>query len=143
MWCFVPLRQFAMPPYRGREFTSAGWRLSQDLEPVTGTDDDHWTWEKHNGSGFATDRFRRVHETVTHWYRSRWSAIHRDVPTIAGQPRPSATIAHRKPPTHTGHIGSAGYTYGPTRLARSVVRVRSTHGVAIHPPRNPSSYSIC
>lgn len=137
MWCFLPLRQFAMPPYRGREFTAAGWRLSQDLEPALDTDHDHVTWEKHNGSGFAADRFRRVHETVTHWYRGRWAQVHHEVPAVAGTARPSARIAHRNPPTHTSHIGSAGYTYGPTRLARTVVRVRSLHGSAIHPTQKP------
>lgn len=137
MWCFLPLRQFAMSPYRGHEFGAAGWRFSQDLEPDAETAEDHWTWEKHNGSGFSTDRFRRVHETVTHWYRGRWSAVHHQVPTVAGQARPSATIVHRSQPTHTGRIGSAGYTYGPTRLARSVVRVRSAHGTAIHPTQKP------
>ena len=66
LWCFLPLRQFAAPPYRGREFAAAGWRLSQDLEPAHDVAADHLTWEKHNGSSFAADRFRRVHEIVTH-----------------------------------------------------------------------------
>ena len=30
MWCFLPLRQFAEPPYRGAEFRAAGWKLSHD-----------------------------------------------------------------------------------------------------------------
>ena len=40
-------------------------------------------WEKHNGSGFATDRFRRVHEIAMHWYRGTWGALHHVVPTTA------------------------------------------------------------
>ncbi|WP_432830878.1 DNA-methyltransferase [Dactylosporangium sp. CA-092794] len=138
LWCFLPLRQFAMPPFRGREFAAAGWRLSQDLEPDLDTEHDHWTWAKHNGSGFATDRFRRIHETATHWYRGPWSSIYHDVPSVAGQPRPpAATIAHRPQPPHTGRIGSAGYTYGPTRLARSVIYARSEHRTGIHPTQKP------
>jgi site-specific DNA-methyltransferase (adenine-specific) len=137
MWCFLPLRQFAAPPYRGREFAAAGWRLSQDLEPAHDLAADHLTWEKHNGSSFAADRFRRVHETVTHCYRGRWGATVHHTPTIAGLARPTATIGHRRAPTHTSPIGSAGYTYGPTRLARSVIHVRSLHGTAIHPTQKP------
>src|SRR4051794_29843617 len=53
MWCFGSMRMFLE---RGAEF--AGWKLSQDL-----------VWEKHNGSGFHADRFKRVHENVLHWYR--------------------------------------------------------------------------
>ena len=45
LWCFLPLRQFAMPPYRGREFAAAGWRLSQDLEPTHDSAADQLTWE--------------------------------------------------------------------------------------------------
>jgi site-specific DNA-methyltransferase (adenine-specific) len=137
LWCFLPLRQFALPPYRGREFAAAGWRLSQDLEPAHEAAADHLTWEKHNGSSFAADRFRRVHETITHWYRGRWAATTHRPPTIAGVPRPTATIGQRSAPTHTSPIGSASYTYGPTRLARSVIHVRSLHGTAIHPTQKP------
>ena len=137
LWCFLPLRQFATKPYRGREFAAAGWRLSQDLEPDLGYSADHLTWEKHNGSGFAADRFRRVHETVTHWYRDAWAETTHQVPTIPGTERPTATIGHRRAPTHTSPIGSAGYTYGPTRLARSIIRARSLHGTAIHPTQKP------
>ena len=76
MWCFLPLRQFAEPPYRGAEFRAAGWKLSQDD-----------VWEKQNGSGCATDRFRRVHETMTHWYRGRWRDVHHAVPRLPNQSR--------------------------------------------------------
>jgi site-specific DNA-methyltransferase (adenine-specific) len=136
LWCFLP-RQFAMPPYRGREFSAAGWRLSQDLEPALDSAADHLTWEKHNGSSFAADRFRRVHETITHWYQGRWAATVHHVPTIAGAERPTATIGHRRAPSHTGAIRSASYSYGPTRLARSVIHLRSLHGTALHPTPKP------
>lgn len=137
MWCFLPLRQFATPPYRGIEFRHAGWRLSQDVEPDLDVDLDHVVWEKHNGSSFAKDRFKRVHEPIAHWYQGRWSDVFRDVPTVAGQARPSATIKARGKTPHTGDIGSRGYEYGSTRLARSVLKVRSMHGRAIHPTEKP------
>jgi site-specific DNA-methyltransferase (adenine-specific) len=37
----------------------------------------------------------------------------------------------------TGVIGAGGYEYGSTRLARSVLRVRSMHRKAIHPTEKP------
>jgi site-specific DNA-methyltransferase (adenine-specific) len=137
MWCFLPLRQFAEPPYRGQEFRAAGWRLSHDVEPELEHDHDHLVWEKHNGSGFAKDRFRGVHEAVSHWYRGAWSQVYRDVPTVPGEARPTATIQSSNQPAHTGNIGPHSYEYGTTRLARSVLRVRSMHGKAIHPTEKP------
>ncbi|WP_426513101.1 DNA methyltransferase [Dactylosporangium sp. McL0621] len=74
---------------------------------------------------------------MTHWYRGHWSAVHHDVPHVAGQPRPTAGIARRRRPTHTGPIGSVGYPYGQTRLARSVVYARSAHRTGIHRTQKP------
>ncbi|WP_197686013.1 DNA methyltransferase [Actinoplanes derwentensis] len=74
---------------------------------------------------------------MSHWYRGRWSDVYRDVPTIPGQVRPSAAIKARGRTPHTGVIGTGGYEYGATRLARSVLRVRSMHRRAIHPTQNP------
>ncbi len=121
MWCFGSMRMFLD---RGAEF--GRWKLSQDV-----------VWEKHNGSGFATDRFKRVHELATHWYRGSWGDVWHDTPTQPGAPRPSARIGGRQKPTHTGQIGSASYDYGETRLARSVLKVQSMHGRAIHPTEKP------
>ncbi len=101
MWCFLPLRQFAMPPYRGHEFAAAGWKLSQDLVPDAEEDHDHLTWEKHNGSSFARDRFKRVHEPVSHWYLGAWSGVHHDTPPspvwLARRRRSAATDRPRTP----------------------------------------------
>ncbi len=137
MWCFLPLRQFAMPPFRGQEFHTAGWRLSQDVEPDLEDDHDHLTWEKHNGSSFANDRFKRVHEPVSHWYRGAWSDVYRDVPTVTGKARPTARIKKRAGIQHTGTVRDAGYEYGTTRLVRSVLRFRNMHGRAVHPTQKP------
>lgn len=131
MWCFLPLRQFATPPYRGIEFHQAGWRLSQDIEA------DHAVWEKHNGSGLHADRFKRVHEIAAHWYRGDWGSIYHDVPTI---PDATARAVRRKGrPPHLGHIGDGTYVSddGGPRLMRSVLHVRSMHGRAIHETEKP------
>jgi site-specific DNA-methyltransferase (adenine-specific) len=102
------------------------WKMSQDV-----------VWEKHNGSGFASDRFKRVHELVTHWYRGEWSQIRHETPRILGEERPSATIKARGQTPHTGQIASAGYRYGSTRLMRSVIYAKSMHRKAIHPTEKP------
>lgn len=66
MWCFGSMRMFLA---HRDEF--AGWRLSQDL-----------VWAKPQGSFAASDRFRRHHEQITHWYRGAWSDIHHDTPRV-------------------------------------------------------------
>lgn len=125
MWCFGSMRMFLD---RATEFDS--WNLSQDV-----------IWEKHNGSGFQADRFRRVHEHALHWYRGPWSAQHRDVPRIASadpddlrtrRPR----VAGQAP--HMGQIGVGEHTHRDgTRLMRSVLPSKSMKGKAIHPTEKP------
>jgi site-specific DNA-methyltransferase (adenine-specific) len=121
MWCFGSMRMFLD---RRDEFDY--WRMSQDI-----------VWEKHNGSGFAADRFKRVHEHAVHWYRGAWHQIHHETPTVPGEERPRNRILVRSATAHTGEIGSQGYEYGSTRLARSVLQVRSMHGKATHPTEKP------
>ena len=120
MWCFLPLRQFAEPPYRGIEFRAAGWRMSQDA-----------AWEKHNGSGFAADRLKCVHETITHWYRGRWGAVYHEAPRVfAGVDPRSRKGGDRKAATdrHHGTLNGSLWTDDGTRIVRSVIRARSMHG---------------
>jgi site-specific DNA-methyltransferase (adenine-specific) len=123
MWCFGSMRMFLD---RAGEF--ADWKLSQDI-----------VWEKHNGSGFTTDRFRRVHEIATHWYRGPWTAVHRAVPrlpaTYDGKGR-TVSNRHARPP-HTGDIGGATYSDDGLRLARSVLYAKSMQRAAIHPTEKP------
>ncbi len=122
LWCFGSLRMFLDQKH---EFT--GWKLSQDV-----------IWEKHNGSGFAADRFKRVHETVTHWYRGAWGGIHHDTPRVPYTgPDNSRRLKRRQKPTHTGEIGSSGYEQADSRQAPSVLAVRSMNGRAIHPTEKP------
>jgi site-specific DNA-methyltransferase (adenine-specific) len=131
MWCFLPLRQFAEPPFRGMEFRAAGWRLSQDIEA------EHAVWEKHNGSSFHADRFKRVHEIACHWYRGDWASVYHEVPVTADAT--ARTVRRKQRPPHMGHIEAGSYESadGGPRLMRSVIRIRSMHGRAIHESEKP------
>lgn len=123
LWCFGSLRLFLE---RSSEFQAAQWKLSQDL-----------IWEKHNGSCFHADRFRRVHEQPTHWYRGDWSAIYHKTPTTPDAV--ARTRRSKRRPPHMGNIGATAYVSedGGPRLMRSVIEVRSMHGRAIHPTEKP------
>ncbi|HEX2551123.1 MAG TPA: site-specific DNA-methyltransferase [Nocardioidaceae bacterium] len=124
MWCFGSMRLFGV---RFAEFLDAGWAFSQDV-----------VWQKHNGSGFHADRFRRVHEHVTHWYQGRWGQVHHAVPTT---PDAVAKQVRRKErPAHMGEIERGSYTSkdGGPRLMRSVIEARSMHGRALHPTEKPT-----
>lgn len=123
-----PVRGAAVP---GQEFHAAGWRFSQPF-----------VWEKHNGSGSAADRFRQVHEEAGHWYRGPWSAVHHEVPREPAVYDPHHRIGDRLNAgadriAHAGRIGSASYTYGTDRLARSVIYAKSMHRNAIHRTEKP------
>jgi site-specific DNA-methyltransferase (adenine-specific) len=123
MWCFGSMRMLLD---RRDDFTTAGWKLSQDI-----------VWEKHNGSGFAADRFKRVHEIATHWYLGDWSAVHHDTPREAYHGTHVKTVPRRTSSSHTGDIGANEGYVGHDCLARSVFSVRSMHGRAIHPTEKP------
>lgn len=121
MWCFGSMRMFLD---RRDEF--GAWKLSQDV-----------VWEKHNGSGFQNDRFKRVHEHVTHWYQGPWADLYHVTPTT-----PDATarqVRSKGRPAHMGERKTNLYVSedGGPRLMRSVLAVRSMHGRAIHPTEKP------
>jgi site-specific DNA-methyltransferase (adenine-specific) len=124
LWCFGSLRMFLD---RRDEF--AGWKLSQDI-----------VWRKHNGSSRATDRFRRVHEQATHWYRGPWSEVHHAAPRVVSGVDPRS---RSKPSNDAGspHLGGYGtrtvWTDDGTRLVTSVLEARSTHRQALHPTQKP------
>ena len=120
MWCFGSMRMFLD---RGDEFRD--WRLSQDV-----------IWEKHNGSGFATDRFKRVHEVATHWYRGEWGGVHHDTPRVPGGSG-SKSVRKRGLTPHTGAIGNTGYEDDGQRLVRSVMRHPSMQQRAINETEKP------
>jgi len=120
MWCFGSMRMFLD---RRDEF--ADWKLSQDV-----------VWEKHNGTGFSADRFKRVHEHVTHWYRGDWSLVRHETPRLprTGPDKSGARRVERG--AHLGTIGSLAYVDDGERLARSVQKLPSIrHG--LHPTEKP------
>lgn len=125
LWCFGSMRMFLE---QRDEF--AGWSYGQEV-----------VWEKHNGSGFAADRFKRVHELATQWYRGRWESL-----TIRPQLTDERSQRHhkRRSETETPHTGSRGEGAGwglsvthEQKLQRSVMYVRSMHGRARHPTEKP------
>ena len=120
MWCFGSMRMFLD---RRDEF--AAWKLSQDV-----------VWEKHNGSGFATDRFKRVHEHALHWYRGEWSGVHHDTPQAQGVPK---AYSRKVQPPHTGKIRASRTQNDGARVMRSVIRARSMNGAAINETEKPAS----
>jgi site-specific DNA-methyltransferase (adenine-specific) len=124
MWVFGSMRYFLA------EGVPTGWRYAQDV-----------VWEKHNGSGFHADRFKRVHEHAVQLYRddAPWSGVFNDVQTTAdATPR---AVRRKKRPAHTGHIDASHYVSedGGPRIMRSVIPMRSMHGRAIHPTEKPSA----
>lgn len=124
MWCFGSMRMFT--DHWG-EFD--GWRFSQDI-----------VWEKHNGSGFAADRFKRVHEYAAHFYRGDWRSIYHETPRERGNPhKRTCKGVTDNLTTHTGAIRANQYEDDGQRLIRSVIRVRSMHSRAIHPTEKPSA----
>lgn len=122
MWCFGSMRMFLD---RAHEF--AAWKLSQDI-----------VWEKHNGTGFATDRFKRVHETATHWYRGDWGSVHHDTPrTVYTGPDKHARARYDNRAAHAGAIKAVTYQDNGTRLTRSVIKVKSVRGHGVHETEKP------
>lgn len=123
VWIFGSLRSF-MVAAEAREFD--GWKLAQDI-----------VWEKHNGSNFHADRFRRVHEQAAQFYRGEWASVWKAPQTTPDATRRTARRKGRLP--HTGHIDGSLYVSedGGPRLQRSVMHVRSCHGHAEHETQKP------
>jgi site-specific DNA-methyltransferase (adenine-specific) len=123
MWIFGSMRfllHLGTPP---------GFRFAQDI-----------VWEKHNGSGFHADRFKRVHEHAVQFYRAdaAWAGVFNEVQTTPDAT--ARTLRRKKRPAHTGNIDAAHYTSedGGPRIMRSVIEMRSMHGRAIHPTEKPA-----
>lgn len=105
-----------------------GWKFAQDI-----------IWEKHNGSGFHADRFKRVHEIAVQFYRddAPWADVYK-APQFTNDAT-ARTLRRKRRPTHMGHIEAGAYASedGGPRLMRSVMYVRSEHGRAEHPTQKP------
>lgn len=125
MWCFGSLRMFME---RAAEFTAGGWRMSQDI-----------VWEKHNGSSFHADRFKRVHEQAVHFYRGPWEDVYHVAPTTPDAT--ARTVRRKQRPPHMGHIDAGSYEShdGGPRLMRSVIYARSMHGSAVNETQKPEA----
>lgn len=127
LWVFGSLRAF-LETYD--DFKD--WRLAQDV-----------VWEKHNGSGFCADRFKRVHELVVQFYPAdaKWAAVYKDVQKVPGEARPGATINSKQADraAHRGAIEGKKYEYTDERLMRSVIYARSMHGQGVkhETPKSP------
>lgn len=121
LWCFGSFRFFLES---GSEFK--GWDFAQDV-----------IWEKHNGSSFHADRFKRVHEIVAQFYRGGWSQVFKSPVTTPDAT--ARTLRRKKRPAHMGHIEASAYASedGGPRLMRSVIFARSCHGYAEHPTQKP------
>jgi site-specific DNA-methyltransferase (adenine-specific) len=126
LWVFGSMRFFQST---AGKFKAAELALAQDI-----------VWEKHNGSSFHADRFKRVHEHVVQYYHANqpWRSVYNNVLTT---PDAVARMVRRKRQTpHARSIESSQYVSedGGPRLMRSVIYMRSMHGRAIHPTEKPS-----
>lgn len=124
MWVFGTLRMFVD---RWSEFE--GWTLAQDI-----------VWEKHNGSSFHTDRFRRVHEQAVQFYRGPWAEVYKG--KVVTMDAVKKTVRKKaKPPHWHGKTGATDYISedGGPRLQRSVIYARSQHRSALHPTQKPEA----
>lgn len=124
VWCFGSMRMFLAQAAE----VGIWWRIAQDL-----------VWEKHNGSSFHADRFRRVHEHIVQWYRhtTRWNDVYKNPVMEMGA---TARRVHRKRrPRHLGDIGAGHFAAveGGPKMMRSVIYARSCHGHAVHPTQKP------
>lgn len=121
MWCFGSMRMFL-----DRRTDFDGWKLSQDI-----------VWEKHNGSGFATDRFKRVHEHALHFYRGAWSGVTHDTPREnTGGKRTRVKRSALDAEWH-GSRGQSVDVRDGTTYARSVIYSPNMHKKSINETEKP------
>jgi site-specific DNA-methyltransferase (adenine-specific) len=121
MWVFGTMRMFMD---HASEFSNL--RMSQDL-----------VWEKHNGSSFHADRFRRVHESAVHFYSGAWEDIYKNPPvTLDASKR---TVRRKQRPPHMGAIGEGVFRSedNGSRIMRSVIFEPSCHGYAENETQKP------
>lgn len=119
LWCFGSMRFFLNQKFDG-------WKYGQEV-----------VWEKHNGSIFHADRFRRVHEFAVQFYQGQWADLYKSpVYTLDATSR---VVRRKQRPAHSGNIEGSSYLSedGGPRLMRSVIYVPSCHGEADHPTQKP------
>ncbi len=122
VWCFGSFRYWR--EHGNAEFS--GWKYAQDV-----------VWEKHNGSNFHADRFRRVHELVAQFYKGLWGDVYRE--TQKTNDATERRVRRKQRPAHFGNAGASSYRSkdGGPRLMRSVIFVRSCHGSAENETQKP------
>ncbi len=125
VWAFGSLK------YLAKLLTCAGsehWKQAQEI-----------VWEKHNGSSFHADRFKRVHELVVQFYKrsAPWEGVYKK--PVFTNDSTARTVRRKRRPAHTGHIEASSYRSedGGPRLMTSVLFERSCHGYAEHPTQKP------
>ncbi len=121
LWCFGSMSFFMNQPF-------VDWKYAQEI-----------VWEKHNGSIFHADRFRRVHEFIMQFYRGDWGDIYKK--TVFTKDATARTVRRKKRPAHSGNINASSYESfdGGPKIMRSVIYSRSCHGYADHPTQKPIS----
>jgi len=124
MWCFGSLRMFFE---HLAEFDA--WKPSQDV-----------IWEKTCGTSMRADRFGRIHESIVHWYRGRWSDLYVAPPREKHYGPDKGT--KRNPGSRMGHWGHERpgdvlHHDDGTRLIRSVMRAPNLRGRGIHRNEKP------
>lgn len=123
LWCFGSMRFFL-----DHISTFSGWQMAQEI-----------VWEKHNGSSFHNDRFRRVHELAVHFYPKgrKWGEVYKE-PVLRGDGVERVVRRSRGPDHHAARgAGTFVSAAGGKRMERSVIRVQSCHGKALHPTQKP------
>lgn len=120
LWCCGSFRFFLESPF-------TGWRHVQEI-----------VWEKHNGSSFQADRFRRVHEYVAHFVKEdvAWGdCYHVPIYTFNGIDKNSTNRKGQTP--HLGYNPPVAGNRDDRRLMRSVFALPSMQGKAVHPTQKP------
>ncbi len=123
LWCFGSLSLFMEMSRTGE---CSRWNKAQEI-----------VWEKHNGSMFHADRFKRVHELAVQFYLGDWKSIYKNPVTTPDATK--RTLRRKQRPPHAGHIEEGAYSSedGGPRLMRSVIFERSCHGYAVSPTQKP------
>lgn len=125
VWSFGSLKYLS---WLLRSAGMAAWRQAQEI-----------VWEKHNGSNFHADRFKRVHELIVQLYKrsTAWDEVYKK--PVYTNDATARAVRRKRRPTHTGHIEAASYRSedGGPRLMTSVLYERSCHGYAEHPTQKP------
>jgi site-specific DNA-methyltransferase (adenine-specific) len=121
LWCFGSARMF-----RQTVADFKGWEFSQEI-----------IWVKHNGSNPTKDKFRRIHENISHFYRGNWGDLH--VKAVKTADATKRTLRRKGRPNQWGNIGGSKYQSvdGGLRFQTSVIHCASCHGYAVHPTQKP------